>query len=382
METLKTTIDEFQCVKDAVNNTREQELKYIDALLAEIAETKRTITEDSSMANNALSSLFRLTQEANTKVNDSHKTQQNVLSKYVRVLDKKYKLELDLIADTATLNGNEHAILEAVCLHFLIHGEFELANSLIEESNINVLTSTRDNYARLFSILAPLRQNDLVPALSWAAQHRGLVSKERENNLEFALHRLRYLQLLKSGDVYAALTYARDYFGLFCKKQLKDIPRLMGALLYAGRLDDSPYADMINDDEWKTVEQLFRAEYCTALNLPSESPLYTSVVVGTTAIPSIIKMSQVMKTNRTEWTQQDELPVSIPIPDSVRFHSTFVCPVSKDYGTIENPPMRMPCGHVIGYESLMKLSNHDQTRFKCPYCPSESGASQAMRIYF
>jgi hypothetical protein len=33
-------------------------------------------------------------------------------------------------------------------------------------------------------------------------------------------------------------------------------------------------------------------------------------MVGTTAIPSIIKMSQVMKANRTEWTQQDELPAS------------------------------------------------------------------------
>jgi TFIIF-interacting CTD phosphatase-like protein len=94
-------------------------------------------------------------------------------------------------------------------------------------------------------------------------------------------------------------------------------------------------------------------------------------------------MSQVVRTNRTEWTQQDELPVSIPIPDQARFHSTFVCPVSKDYATPENPPMRLPCGHVISQESLMKLSNsNNHVRFKCPYCPSESTGSQAMQVYF
>jgi hypothetical protein len=54
----------------------------------------------------------------------------------------------------------------------------------------------------------------------------------------------------------------------------------MGASLYAGRLDTtttttSPYADMIGEDQWQQVEQLFRQEYCTALGLPSESPLYT-----------------------------------------------------------------------------------------------------------
>jgi hypothetical protein len=49
----------------------------------------------------------------------------------------------------------------------------------------------------------------------------------------------------------------------------------MGALLYAGRLQDSPYADMVNDNQWNEVEQLFRTEYCKALKLPSESPLHT-----------------------------------------------------------------------------------------------------------
>jgi hypothetical protein len=51
--------------------------------------------------------------------------------------------------------------------------------------------------------------------------------------------------------------------------------------------------------------------------------LVNSIMVGTIAIPSIIKMSQVMKSNRTEWTQQDELPVSEIQSNKLVYSSSF-----------------------------------------------------------
>jgi hypothetical protein len=84
--------------------------------------------------------------------------------------------------------------------------------------------------------------------------------------------------------------------------------------------------------------------------------MYRSVLVGTMALPTIIKVVTIMNTKRTEWSQQDELPVEIPLPDDLRFHSVFACPVSKEQATASNPPMMMPCGHVICKESLTRLS--------------------------
>jgi hypothetical protein len=55
-----------------------------------------------------------------------------------------------------------------------------------------------------------------------------------------------------------------------------------------------------------------------------------------------------------------------------------VCPVSKEQTTDANPPMMMPCGHVIAHESLEKLSKGG--RFKCPYCPSESHIRDARKV--
>jgi len=48
--------------------------------------------------------------------------------------------------------------------------------------------------------------------------------------------------------------------------------------------------------------------------------------------------------------------VEIPLPPSFLFHSIFVCPVSKEQATDANPPMMMPCGHVIAKESIEKIS--------------------------
>ena len=78
-------------------------------------------------------------------------------------------------------------------------------------------------------------------------------------------------------------------------------------------------------------------------------------------------------------TTQNELPVEIPLPRSMIFHPIFVCPVSKEQTTEENPPMMMPCGHVIAKESLNRLGLRGG-RFKCPYCPNESQPKDAREL--
>jgi hypothetical protein len=73
--------------------------------------------------------------------------------------------------------------------------------------------------------------------------------------------------------------------------------------------------------------------------------------------------------------------VEIPLPPAYHFHSIFVCPVSKDQTTDDNPPMMLPCGHVIALESLQRLAKGgSQSTLKCPYCPKESTLVQAKKV--
>lgn len=158
----------------------------------------------------------------------------------------------------------------------------------------------------------------------------------------------------------------------------------MCCILFAKRLDKSPYAHFADLQYLASSLQIqFSREFSQLLGQSFESPLFTCVSVGTTALPMIMKLSTLMKDKSLEWTQANELPVTLPLLDSQKYHSIFVCPVSKELGTEANPPMMMVCGHVLSKESLTRLSKGSpSSRFKCPYCPVDSTAAQAVRIYF
>jgi hypothetical protein len=52
--------------------------------------------------------------------------------------------------------------------------------------------------------------------------------------------------------------------------------------------------------------------------------------------------------------------------------------VSREAATPGNPPMLMRCGHVVNKSTLQRLSGGGA--FKCPYCPLQQVASDAMAL--
>ena len=52
----------------------------------------------------------------------------------------------------------------------------------------------------------------------------------------------------------------------------------------------------------------------------------------------------------------DDLNIDVQLGKEYQYHSTFICNVSKEVASAENPPLRLECGHVFGKQSVMKLS--------------------------
>lgn len=139
-----------------------------------------------------------------------------------------------------------------------------------------------------------------------------------------------------------------------------EIKRLMTFTIYKDSTSSAFYKYLDSPNLWVEIQHEFQRDFCSLLNMSADSPLYASVYVGTTALPIIMKLHKIMAVKRTEWSQQDELPVEVPMDDDLRFHSVFACPVSKEQATDDNPPMMMPCGHVICKESLTRLSRNSR----------------------
>lgn len=308
-------------------------------------------------------------------------------------------------------------INRAIAMHLLREGQFDVASTFVEEARrhpphpeptMNTPNPQRTDsweqdlaegtfnsenlqrqFADMYHILHELRnERNLQPAIQWARE-RSDILEARGSNLEFELCRLQFVCLFVQAqddsmdDTPAgplrAWNYARQAFGMFSQRYAREIQHLMGAMAYYENIEDSPYQRYFyNDAAWEEVAHSFNREFCSLLGLSADSPLFIAATAGAIALPYLLKMQSIMKERRAEWTTQNELPVEIPLPSTYHFHSIFVCPVSKEQTTDANPPMMMPCGHVIASESLDKLSKG--ARFKCPYCPNESHPRDAKKV--
>ncbi|KAB8338836.1 hypothetical protein FH972_021780 [Carpinus fangiana] len=337
-------------------------------------------------------------------------------------VEEKFKDKPLPFESNDALASHPSLINRAIAMHLLREGHFDVAATFIKEANNNPPTSPErtmkdapdmaqdsqvqsnarkawemdfspsadmsmalhSQFQEMYSILNELRvHHNLDPAIEWARQHSQVLDA-RGSNLEYDLCRLQYLTLFRTHGPLAAVTYARNTFGKFHRRYEGQTLRLSGALAFIPNLGTSPYAaDLSGPAETNTysiASAAFTAEFCALLQLSSASPLLTAVTAGCIALPTLLKLSHIQQTRRTSWTTESELPVEIPLPTGYSFHSIFVCPVSKEQSTDSNPPMMLPCGHVVARDSMNQLSRG--TRFKCPYCPIESHPKDAKKIYF
>ncbi|KAJ4292808.1 hypothetical protein N0V90_009471 [Kalmusia sp. IMI 367209] len=348
------------------------------------------------------------------------------LNKYGRALDKKFKDKPIPPASNDALSSHPQLVNRAIAMHLLREGEFSVASTFIQEANRHPprpeptpntpnpyiheswekdlaegtfnSEKLQTQFQEMYHILHQLREvKNLDPAIQWARQRSDLL-EARGSNLEFELCRLQFVclfmgyktnpettdndMLMDEEDPYGPLqayAYARREFAHFEGRYAREVQQLMGAMAYWQNVVDSPYQRYFyNNTAWEEVATSFTREFCSLLGLSADSPLYIAATAGAIALPHLLKLQNIMEKTRTEWTTQNELPVEIPLPPTYHFHSIFVCPVSKEQSTDKNPPMMMPCGHVIAHESLERLSK--ATRFKCPYCPSESHPREARKV--
>ena len=326
--------------------------------------------------------------ETSTNLSNDWKESYASVAKLSKTLDKRFKFDTmqDIVSPNRSADDNfidsPTSLYTTIIQHFYRQGRFELADTFTKESNCSHDDHAYMAFQQLHQIVSQMQhKQDLSLAQAWVANHRDFLIK-RDSPLEFQLSRLQYLHYCSLGKAADAINFFKSHAHIFGEKYLKEIKQLTGCLSYIHRLSSSPYGNLIYPAlPWQEALDEFIQEYTAWLGLPYESPLACCVQIGMLALPKILKVSQLVKDKGIEWTSQNELPIEIDIPDTVRFHSVFTCPVSKELSTTNNPPMMLPCGHVICKEALSKLAKSSTSKIKCPYCPGESTATLAQRVY-
>ncbi|RVX67084.1 hypothetical protein B0A52_08327 [Exophiala mesophila] len=411
-------MDAIQKEHDKIWNISKQNktLGHVDDIITALQKARDTISNDPSSRAVTLATLQNPVKASFDGMFSNLKDAHGGHNKYTRALDKVFKEkvpsnEIDALSSQSTL------INRSIYLHLLREGLFDVAATLHEEATARQSTQQeaarnlgldvpmdhplgldktseenmhwQEQFSNMYHILKELEENrNLQPAIEWARANASEL-EARGSNLEFELCRLQFVSLFleqRQGDTHdfagplRALEYAQGDFQSFRGRYLVEIQQLLGAIPFYSNLEESPYNTPFNNvTNWKDVANSFTREFCSLLKLSADSPLYVAATAGAIALPTLMKLQTIQKQKRTEWTSQDELPVETPLPPNYRFHSIFVCPVSKEQTTDQNPPMMLPCCHVIAQESLQRLSKG--AKFKCPYCPIESHPKDAKRVF-
>ncbi|XP_044509006.1 protein RMD5 homolog [Mangifera indica] len=380
---------ELNNIKDAFDRVaKKQKLscsktqEVIEKLIQEIGKELETIKTSSQLDDrHVLTELKKNLQELAplSQLEGTQKELNIALSKYVKVLEKS--LNPDISKAYRNVEFDSETVDHIIANHFYRQGFFDVGDCFISESKESEnAAAMKSTFQELYEILEAMRSRSLEPALKWAAANSDKL-KENGSDLQLKLHSLQFVEILRGGSRDEALKYARAFLAPFASNRVSVIQKLMVCLIWARKLDSCPYPQLLSPSNWFIVAEELTRQFCNLVGQSYDSPLSVTIGAGVQALPPLLKFMSVMAGKRQEWQSMKQLPVPVELDKEFQFHSIFVCPVSKEQSTEDNPPMMMSCGHVLCRRSINKMSKNNSRPFKCPYCPSEIEPQLCMQLY-
>lgn len=305
------------------------------------------------------------------------KEMQTALSKWVKITDKFFNG--DISKAYKNVDMEPHVLNEIIANHLYREALFDIGDNFIGEAACSASTKLKQLFQKMYEIHGALQTGNCEPALSWTKKNHDTLIQSG-SCLELKLHQLLFVEILKQGKTNEAFQYARAYLAPFATIRKAEFQRLTASILWAGRLDQSPYTEFLLPTNWEKLAEEFVEQFCNLEGQSSAGLLGMTVAAGAEVLPILLKLMN-MLTAKREWQSMKQFPFPLDLSQEFQFHSVFVCPVLREQASDDNPPMLLPCGHVLSKQSTVKLSKNSSRSFKCPYCPSEALASECKRLY-
>lgn len=387
MSDLDTALREADRVRKKQKTCASASSDILDQLLKELTAARASLAEHGPAG--AASVLKQLqnhleTRSLDKQLSDRTKELHSAVAKLGKAIDKAFVP--DVCKATREIQFSSHQLNQVIAEHFLRVGRFDIAHTFIREANIPNGETMRASFQGMHDILQQVMAHNLTPALQWVAKHReALEHSNREfasQGFEFHLHQLQFLHCLSTQGALAAVAYARANFGRFQATHMPGIQKVMGCLCYTKRPLPAVYQELMAPEQWAATACEFARQCCSLLGQAYESPLLVTIAAGSLALPTLLKLASVMAGQAQDLSSLEQLPVDLELGREFVFHSIFACPVSRDQSSPSNPPMMLPCGHVLCATSIDCIAKSPQRPFKCPYCPHEATKAMCKQLYF
>ena len=397
----KTSFEEMELLLDSVDNLIQETNKELsldnnkdDSKTSEIFTKKESELKKLKLIpkmNRICNSYYHKFKEVNKKIDDNIKgvnyLNNKSLTKFIGNIDQK--------------------LINEMILDYLIRkGNIKTVDRFIEESKVDPAKFEEEIkiFKEYYEIINDLNNHKLNKLYEWCVKNKEILlqsenekksngnqtkndnKKLPEKNLYFECVKFNYMLYIEdpSKTIQDCIKYSREHFKPFItnKKYSNEISKLMLKLLYKPKDDENNINQNIekeennnNENQWEVIKNLFMDLFLRLNHKSKDDTLSMVLLAGRCVLPQVVESEEkLMKDKDTKNMEVDQeknqLMYSLELPEELIFHNIFVCPISKEIATNENPPIRLNCGHCICKNSFEKIektgTRHNQ--IKCPIC--------------
>ena len=396
-EKSKTSFEEIDLLLDSVDNLIQNTNKELssennndDSKTREILSKKETELRKLKLIpkmNRICNSYYHKYKEVNKKIDENIKG--------VNYLNNK--------SLTKFIGNVDEKLINEMILDYLIRkGNLKTVERFIEESRVDPSKLMEDIkiFKEYYEIIKDLNENKLDKLYEWCVKNKEILLKNIDKvfiednkankdkkikikNIYFECVKFNFILYLEdaSKSIPECIDYSRKHFKPFINNQncINEISKLMLKLLYKktenNNIKIEKKDENDNNNRWDKIKSLFIDTFFNLNHKSKDDILNMILLAGRCVLPQVVESEEKLMKDKDQENmevdkEKNQLMYSLELPEELVFHNIFVCPISKEIATAENPPIRLNCGHCICKNSFEKIektgTRHNQ--IKCPIC--------------
>lgn len=267
--------------------------------------------------------------------------------------------------------------------YFLRSGFYNTAQILAEKVGIQNMTNI-DIFLVEKEIIESLRNKETNKCFVWCNENKSKL-KKINSNLEFTLRQQEFIELVRAQRCVEAVHHARKHFVMsnMNATQVLDVQKSMVLLAYVKSTDASTYQELLNENRWDQIIDLFKQENYKIHQLPEQSSFTAILQAGLSAIktPTCYRKVTSVKNQNCPVCHPSLNVIAKPLPYAYCANSKLICAYSGAAMNENNVPMMLPNGYVFSINSLLQIMSEYGGQIKCPRTKEIFEFHEAQKVF-